>query len=510
MFVTCCSMPARTVGSWHTRVARVLTPERAYYFAQIYPIALGIVAMPFLFRILGANGYAVVAFSNVLFGWASLMDIGFSAALSRWLMLQSDRSDPRPTAVQAAVAATFAMSALIGVLVFGGLAACSGWLVSSWLKVSTDDLQDIRLALATLMLVLLARWIGTVPRAVLYGQRRLVFLTWQTILFSSLRQIACLPLLYWWQGGLIHFFLIQLVISLAETLLLYWPNRAILVPGRGISLQDHVNALRPLRGMAFALAGTSLLWLLMSQTDRLVLSSMLSLHDYGVYSVAMTVAGAIPALIVPMTTALLPRLVAEIQSARSERATVLAYRRVVSRLLPLGMVLGVGIAALAEPLIHVWTGNAELAAAAAPILAAYALGNGIQVVSGLPYFLQYARGDLRLHLIGNMGFVVLFLVGMVFAVPAYGAIGAGLCWMVLHAVYSIGWVSFVHRRLIPSYWLAFLWADVLPSLALSGAAVLVVLYMQTLLAGWPYLIVSFIVMACVPMVCLIRALMVKA
>jgi O-antigen/teichoic acid export membrane protein len=476
------------VGDGVLRAARRLyTPERGYYLSQIYPIALGIVATPFLLRILDESGYAVVAFGNVLFVWLSLLDIGFSGALSRWLMLPRDGQ----ASARATVSAVFTLSLWVGIPIFGGLALCSDWIAAHWFALNQADHHDLELALTMMAIMLLARWAGTVPRAVLYGQQRLAFLAWSTCLFSTLRQILCIPLLYWWQGGLVLFFLIQLIITFVESLVLSWPNRSLLRVVLTNSLGDYIEALRPLGSMAFALGGTSLLWIAMSQTDRLVLSTMIGLHDYGVYSVAMVVAGGISALIGPMALALLPKLVDQVQSADSESATVLAYRRVVSRLVPLGLLSGFGVAAIAEPLIVAWTGDRGLAAAAAPILALYALGNGIQVISGLPYFLQYAKGDLRLHLIGNLGFALLFLLGLLVMVPRYGAWGAGFSWLVLQVLYAAVWVSFVHRRLVPSYWLSFLWADVLPMLLLAVGVGVGLLYLQAVIDDWLYLLISF-------------------
>lgn len=476
------------MGDGVLRAARLYTPERGYYLSQIYPIALGIVATPFLLRILDESGYAVVAFGNVLFVWLSLLDMGFSGALSRWLMLSRDGQ----ASTRATVSAVFTLSLWVGIPIFGGLALCSGWISSHWFTLNQTDQHELELALTMMAMMLLARWAGTVPRAVLYGQQRLAFLARSTYLFSTLRQILCIPLLYWWQEGLVLFFLIQLIVTIGESLVLCWPSRSLLRLALTNSLGDYIEALRPLGSMAFALGGTSLLWIAISQTDRLMLSAMIGLHDYGVYSVAMVVAGGISALIGPMTLALLPKLVAQVQSAGSEAATVLAYRRVVCRLVPLGLLGGFGVAAMAEPLIAAWTGDRGLAAAAAPILALYALGNGIQVISGLPYFLQYAKGDLRLHLMGNLGFALLFLLGMLVMVPRYGALGAGLSWLVLQILYVAVWVSFVHRRLVPSYWLAFLWADVLPMLVLAVAVGGGLLYLQTVIDGWLYLLISFI------------------
>jgi O-antigen/teichoic acid export membrane protein len=118
------------------------------------------------------------------------------------------------------------------------------------------------------------------------------------------------------------------------------------------------------------------------------------------------------------------------------------------------------IAFNAELLLFAWTGDQELASQAAPILRLYAIGNGFLAVGAFPYYLQYALGNLRYHLIGNAVMVVVLIPGIIAAATYYGGVGAGWVWLGVNGLYLLAWVGFVHGRLVPGLHLGWLLRDV--------------------------------------------------
>jgi O-antigen/teichoic acid export membrane protein len=109
----------------------------------------------------------------------------------------------------------------------------------------------------------------------------------------------------------------------------------------------------------------------------------------------------------------------------------------------------VTLAGCSESLLFAWTGNLEVTLAASPVLRLYALGNGLLALGAFPFYLQYARGNLRWHLIGNIGMVVLLIPILVVAATYFGGVGAGWVWLTMNALYLFGWVAYVHGRLEP-------------------------------------------------------------
>jgi O-antigen/teichoic acid export membrane protein len=112
----------------------------------------------------------------------------------------------------------------------------------------------------------------------------------------------------------------------------------------------------------------------------------------------------------------------------------------------------------------------ELARKAAPVLTLYALGNGILALSAFPFYLQVAKGDLKLHVIGNVVFLLLFIPSLIWSTLNYGMLGAGYAWLISNAVYFLLWVPKVHSRFVKGLHTKWLFKDVIP-IAMSGIMV---------------------------------------
>ena len=120
-----------------------------------------------------------------------------------------------------------------------------------------------------------------------------------------------------------------------------------------------------------------------------------------------------------------------------------------------------------------WTGDAALVQRAAFALRLYAIGYALLAVGAFPYYLQYAKGNLRLHLIGNALFVLLLIPSVIWAATHHGMTGAGWAWLIANAVYFFCWTPLVHRHFAPGVHAGWLLKDVLrpASLAVLVAAI---------------------------------------
>jgi O-antigen/teichoic acid export membrane protein len=106
------------------------------------------------------------------------------------------------------------------------------------------------------------------------------------------------------------------------------------------------------------------------------------------------------------------------------------------------------IAAHPEWVIYAWTGRAELATHLAPVLSLYAAGAAIASFLFVPFLLQYAQGQVRLHVIGNLAFGAVWIPAAVWAAVVHGALGAGVVWLCGNLLYLLLWTPIVHARLL--------------------------------------------------------------
>jgi len=121
----------------------------------------------------------------------------------------------------------------------------------------------------------------------------------------------------------------------------------------------------------------------------------------------------------------------------------------------------------AEDLVHIWTGNPQIASSVAPIISLLAVGSALHGVMHFPYALQLAYGMTRLPLTINTILMVVLVPLILFFSLAYGALGAAMAWLVLHLFYVLLGSWLTHRSLLKGVGARWLLQDVGIPLALS-------------------------------------------
>lgn len=431
----------------------------ANYVGQIYIAATGILIVPFYLSYLGAQGYGLVGFFTMLQGWLQLLDMGISTTLSR----EAARSRLGDTSgiffrrLQMLVMAVFVAVALL--FVAAALASVD-WVASTWLT-STLDHSTVKTAVTAISIAVALRWLCGPWRSCLVGLERQVVLNIASIAIATLRFPLSLLVLHLSQGSIAAFFHYQIGVAAME-LLTYFALARFHAPYKGgVPLPDKafLREASPTFRFALGVAFTSAVWVLVTQLDKLLLSKLVPLAEYGYFSVAVVAAGGISMLSLPLAQAVIPRLTA-LHAAGDIAGLISQYRRasrlVAAIVLPASIILGT----FAEQVVWIWTGSLETAQHAAPILRWYAWGNGLLAISAFPYYLQYAYGNLRLHILGNILFVLFLVPAIYFASIHYGALGAAKVWFFQNVIYLLTWTWVVHRRFIRSHHAKWLISDI--------------------------------------------------
>ena len=173
----------------------------------------------------------------------------------------------------------------------------------------------------------------------------------------------------------------------------------------------------------------------------------------------MLLASGIALLSGPIAGAILPRLT--ILNAQGDEAGLIRmYRNATQLVAVIAVPVVLVMAFFPGQLLTAWTGKPDVAQNAAPVLMLYALGNGILALAAFPYYLQVARGELSLHVIGNLLFVLLFVPLLLYAVIRFGMVGAGYAWIIANLLPFVAWLPVVHRRHLRGLHLAWLTKDI--------------------------------------------------
>ena len=409
---------------------------------------------------MGAEAYGLVGFFTMLQAWFALLDLGLTPTIGR------ETARYRGGAMSSlayrqlfrALSMIFASIALIG--------GCGLWLfaegiASRWLKAGELPMSEVILAVQIMAVSVSLRWMGGLYRGVISGFERLVWLSGFNAFIATLRFIAVF-LSMWLYGFTPYvFFIHQLVVALLEVASLFLMSR-LLLPGQ-VSLGAigwSIQPVKPFVKFATTIAFTSAVWILVTQTDKLILSGILSLAEYGYFTLAVLVASGVMVISGPISSVIMPRM-ARLHSEGKADQVLQIYRNATRLVSVVCGSAAITIFVTAETLLFAWTGDRELAKKVAPMLRLYVAGNAFLVFSAFPYYLQYAFGNLRYHLIGNIILAFVLVPAIIFSATLYGGIGAGWVWLILNSLWFFVWVGYIHVKLNLGIHMVWLCRDIL-------------------------------------------------
>jgi O-antigen/teichoic acid export membrane protein len=420
----------------------------ASYVSQIYLVIISIAILPIYMKYMGAEAYGLVGFFAMLQGLFSLLDFGLTPTISR-----------QTAQYNAGAESALGFRQLFRSLsvIFFGIACLGGgllfyfnhYIAEHWLKLENLAMSDVLFCLQTMAICVALRWMTGLYRGVISGFERIVWLSVSNIVIATLRFPGVLLYMYYFGFTIKSFFIFQLIVAVLEFVILALKAN-ILLPKLNSSkiIGWSLQPVKPLLSFALTIAFTSSIWVLLTQLDKFVLSGILPLSEYGYFTLAVLVAGGILQIGTPISSAIMPRM-ARLQGERKYYELKVVYVGATEFVAVVVVTAGIILAALAQPVLYVWTGDAVLAQKAAPILQLYALGNAILTLGAFPYYLQYAKGNLRLHFIGNLITAILLIPVIIWAAKNYGAIGAGWAWVLIQLTYLLLWVSYVHKMIEP-------------------------------------------------------------
>ncbi|MFC4930076.1 oligosaccharide flippase family protein [Massilia sp. GCM10023247] len=415
------------------------------YASQIYVTLVGIAMVPVYLQYMGAEAYGLVGFFVMLQAWFQLLDFGLTPTMAREIARFRGGAGSAASLrelLRALEAVFFGIALLGGIaLVFG-----SGTIANSWLKVDRLPLAEVAHAVSLMGIAAALRLVSGLYRGAVSGFECMSWLGGVNAFFATARFVVVIPVFIFIGNGPAEFFWYQLCVALAELAIVAWKSYSLLpamAPDERTRL--HFSPLRNVLKFSLGIAFSGLVWIAVTQVDKLLLSKMLALEEYAYFTLSVLVAGGVLVISGPISTALLPRLTVLATQAREVEFFGM-YRKATNLLCVLAIPVSLVITLFAEQVLWIWTGDTWLAARAAPVLQLYAVGNCILAIGAFPYYLQIAKGDLKLHLVGNILFLVVLIPALIAATLHFGARGAGWAWAGANLVYFLLWVPRIHRR----------------------------------------------------------------
>jgi O-antigen/teichoic acid export membrane protein len=418
----------------------------ANFAGRFITAILGIVFVPIYLRYISIEMYGIVGFFTSIQAFLSLLDGGISPTLNREVArlsaLSGKAQELRDLSRTLEILCwVIGFIVCIIALVFSPVAA------NYWLKSENIPTETIRDALAIMSITFAFQWSAGFYTGGMYGLQEQKLLNIINVVSAVIRSFGAFFVLAFVSPTIKAFLIWQLITTVLNCLFLgifFWRK----LPSSAEKPRFNSALLKEIWRYAAGMAGTSLVVLVLTQTDKLILSKMLTLEDFGYYSLAITLAGTGIGMIVgSIQTTYFPQFSQLVAQEKIEELRELYHRA--CQVMSFFLIPAVSIIAFfSYEILLVWTRKPEIAEKTYILLTLVAVGTGLNGLMHLPYYAQLAFGITKIGLWQNI-FAIIFLVPfMIYATLHYGAIGGALSWVILNFSYTVFGMQVMHRLIL--------------------------------------------------------------
>src|SRR5262245_11111836 len=389
---------------------------------MIFPLLFNII----YYRLLGTEGYGVIGFYGALAILASLADLGLSQTTLREIARRAS-DDNRASELRSLVVTLASIASGIGLVVGLLVVVSSQWLAISWLSLSRFSDSEVATAIATMGGILTLLFPANVFNATLRALQLQVLGNTISVVTGAFRGVATIAALQIFGATPTTFFSAQLLLSGLEVSILgtvVWKR----LPWSPAPLRFDFQMFQASWRFSFSVWLSTLIGQLIMLSDKVVMSRLLSLELFGLYSIAFAVASTIQRLVTPFSNAYLPHFVELVEKNNYEllsQAYNLASRLASSVVICAGFLMLI----YAQPIMLLLTGNTTNTAIIAPIFAIMSVANTLASLMVMPQMLQLACGAPWIALRINLFQAVPYVVLLVLLAPRFGMYAPAGLWL---------------------------------------------------------------------------------
>jgi len=405
---------------------------------------LSLAVVPVYIHFLGIEAYGLIGFFLSLTAILSLLDLGLGTALNRQFAQYSAQSG-KAREMRDLLRTLEIIYWLIGIVIGATVAALAPAIAAYWIKPQHLSRETVTQALAMMGIALAFQWPRALYTGGLMGMQRQVAFNLLSSITGTVNSIGGV-LIVWLISPTIQAFITwYMTASLVDTLLtglLLWRSLPKALARPAFSKRLLADIWRFAAGMT----GISVMSVILTQLDKMILVKVLPLDAFGYYSLASRVAGGI-FLTGPICAAFFPRF-SQLLLINDRQPLARLYHRACQLLSVLVLPLAVVVALFSYELLLLWTRDRSIAENSYLILSLLTVGTALNALASMPHVLQLAWGWTRLSLIANTAATLLLAPLTYLMSVEYGGVGAAIVWVIFNALYLVVVLHFMKQRLL--------------------------------------------------------------
>jgi len=445
----------------------VRTNVIANYAGKAWISLMSLVFVPLYIKFMGIEAYGLIGVFVSILMLLSILDMGLSSTLSRELARLSvsrESAQESRDLVRTLEVVYWGVGFLVGL----GIMALAPTIAHDWVKAQGIPVKTIEQALMIMGLVVAFQWPASLYDGGLIGLQHQVLLNSVRSVMATIQHGGAVLVLWLLSPTILAYFTWQIIISIIQTLFLaYSVWKSLPVTHRKSMFQKYL--LRKNWRFATGMMSISIVTIILTQADKIILSKLLTLTLFGYYMLAFNLATSLSMLVSPIFSALFPKI-SQLTVEKDNEIIISEYYHKGCQLvsvivLPVASVL----AFFSLQLLQLWIRDPVIAQNTHLLLSLLVVGSTFNALMTLPFTLQLAYGWTRLTFLKNLIAVIVLIPLLIWLVSRYGAIGAAFVWIILNISYFLIEIPIMHRRLLKTEMWRWYFQDVgLPLLLIFG------------------------------------------
>jgi O-antigen/teichoic acid export membrane protein len=417
----------------------------ANFLGQGWTALMGLAFIPLYIKYIGIEAYGLIGLFSLLQACMSLLDMGMTPTLNRE-MARFTAGTYSSQSIRDLLRSIEIVALGIAIVVAGGVALGSTLIAKHWLIAHTLSVEVVAQAITVMGMIIALRLIEAIYRSCIVGLQRQVLFNIINSFLATFRFGGAVVVLILISPTVEAYFIWHVLVSLLTI-----GTLAAVVYGSLHRAERRARfsctAILSVWRFAGGMIGISFLAFMLTHVDKILLSKLLSLGEYGQYTLAAIVAGALFLIVGPITQAFYPRL-CEVQAQGDSAALSDTYHMGAQLVSVLAGSVGIQLILFSDTFLQLWTQDPELAAKVAPLVSLLTLGNLLNGMVHMPYHVQLAHGWTSFGLKVNAVAVLIIVPAILWATPQYGAEGAAWAWVTLNAGYVLIVSYYMFRRVL--------------------------------------------------------------
>lgn len=432
-------------------MSRVAVNIIANFVGRGGSVLLALALVPLYVKWMGIEAYGLLSICTTIQALVSLFDLGFSSVLAREAAKIAPTENHRHTGL-ADLFRTFevVMWGLTAALITAGLLFLPH-IATNWIEAKTLDGHIISKSFALIACAAAIRLPIALYTGLLTGLQKQV--SANMILFSGnlLRGLGSIGVLLAFDNSVVAYFawlLISSLVELAFAMYMAWSTQG----AQFLKARFQQAQLRENWKFAKGVIYITLTAAAIAQLDKLFLSKLLSLEQFGYYALGATVAYGLFNLVYPICIAASPRFTHLLHSGETTRLSA-TYHLFAQLCTVMAIPVALILIFYGNEILTLYLRNQEQALKVEPFLRLITLGAAMAILSPLPHALQISSGWTGLISICNTVFALLYMSTLLLVTPTQGVEATITAWILLNGMYLICLAWFMHRRLLPGeFW----------------------------------------------------------